>query len=117
MAQRRVAKQRTRQRRRLKNWYLVFLGQSANAQGHQIAALGHHTRRAHVLVQVLQRHREVGRVGDDDVGLGYFGHHAALGNLLLLAADLRLDLWIAVAFLAFLAQVLARHAQLARVAP
>jgi hypothetical protein len=57
--------------------------QLADAQRHQLGALGDHARRAPShLSGVLQGDREVRRVGDDDVRLRHLGHHPpALGHL------------------------------------
>ena len=102
-----MREQRARQRRSLENRHLVFGRDLADAGRDLVGALGHDDRRAHALLVVAQRHREVRRVGDDDVRLRHFLHHAAAGQLLLHAADAALHFGRAVALLRFLADFLA----------
>ena len=64
------------------------------------APLATHPRRGHRVALVLERDREVGRVGDDDGGLRTAREHAAARHLALQAADAALDLGVAFVHLA-----------------
>ena len=106
-----MAVQRARQRRRLQARNAVFARQLPDALGHRAHALGDHDRRAVTRLQVFERDREVGRVGDHHVGLGHGRHHPFARHLALCAAHVQLDAGIALAFLLLLAHLLHRHPQ------
>src|SRR5690606_32659679 len=86
------------------------------AGGHQPCTLGNHFGCTALPFLVDQGNREMRRVGDNDIGIGHLGHHSAPGHGALLLADTTLDVGVAVAFLVFLPDVLARHAHLLEVA-
>ena len=66
---------------------------------------------------VAQGDRVVGRVGDDDVGVGDRGHHAADGHLALAALELALDLGVDVLLLGLAPDLVLGHAEVALVLP
>src|SRR5438105_315137 len=68
----------------------VFGRDLLDLQRDPVGALGHADRRVHAAL-VLQRHGVVGRVGDDDRGLGDRGHHAPAAALHADLPDLGLD--------------------------
>jgi hypothetical protein len=83
--------QGARQRWIANDRHIMLFGQASDLGGDQVLALGDHLRRRARAV-VAQRHREMGRVGDDHVGAGDRGHHAHTRGLLLAAPERRLDL-------------------------
>src|SRR5258706_3404348 len=66
-----------RQRHVLDDGNIVLAGDFPDLERDGIDALGHADRRRHAAL-VGKRHRVVGRVGDDDGGLGNRGHHPLL---------------------------------------
>ena len=78
----------------------------------RLQPFGHHHRRRH-LRPILQRHGEVGGIGDDHGGALHVLQHAAPPHLPLQSAHPRLDRGIAVGLLVFVAQLLLAHAQIA----
>src|SRR4051812_23019384 len=73
---------------------LVRTGDFPDLEGEIVDALGDADRRRHAAL-VGQRHRIVGRVGDDHGGLGNRGHHPLLHALLAQLPDLALDVRVA----------------------
>jgi len=80
-----VAVDRPRQGRTLDDGDAGLAGQVADAQGHEIGALGHQLRGAHLRLLVFQRDGEMGGIGDDHIRLGdlFFQalHRALHGDL------------------------------------
>ena len=73
------------------------LPELANAQRYlNHITLGHHAWRAHVRLAIDQRHREMGRIGDDDVRSRHLRHDACPRHCLLLLANAHLDLRVAI---------------------
>ena len=82
----------------------MFGRQLADPGRDQVHALGDHFRRAHLAIGVLERDREMRRVGDDHVGGRHARHHAAPRERALLRADPALHVRIA-----FVLAMLALH--------
>ena len=57
----------------------------------EIRPLGRHLRGDHFPVTIGHGHGQMGRVGDDHIGLGDLGHHPPAGHFPLEAAHPRLD--------------------------
>src|SRR5579871_4913312 len=87
VAQLALAVQRPGQGRVRHDRDLVLLRHLSNLRRQEIGALGHHDRRGLLLLVVHQRHRVVGRVGHDYVGLLQVLHHPAAGHLTPLALE------------------------------
>ena len=112
-----VGMQGTRQWRSIQDRHGMRLPELANAQRHLITSLGHHAWRAHVRLAIDQRHREMGRIGDDDVRSRHLRHHACPRHCLLLLTNARLDLRVAIRLLVLTLDLFETHAQLLGMAP
>src|SRR5688572_3868682 len=109
--------ERARQRRGFDDGNIVFRGDLADLRGQQLGALGDDNGRAIPGFVVAQRHGEVRRVGDHDVGRGYVLQHAATRQRALCLANAAAGFGRAFALLVFFLHFLARHAQVLGVLP
>jgi len=85
---------------------VVLLGDRLDPLGHFIVAFGDDDGSEHLEAIVFERDGDVGRVGDDHVGLGYFLHHASPCHFALQAADAAFDHGIAFRLLDLIAHLL-----------
>ena len=117
VAQFSVGIERARQGRRFEHRDVMLRGDFADSQSEQVRALRNHAGRALLAILIFQRDRVMRGVGDDDVRLGDFGHHAPPGNLALLGAYPALDLRVAFRFFCFLPCFFLGHPELAVMVP
>ena len=97
---------------------LVLPAYLADLERDLVHPLGQHLgRRPGLALIVLQGHRIVGRVGDDDIGLGHVPHHAARRHLHLQAPDAPLHLGLALGVLVLVLDLLLGHLELAGMIP
>ena len=97
---------------------VVFAPDLPDLHRHLVDPLGQYLgRRPRLARIVFERHRVVGRVGDDHIGLGDIPHHAAHGHLHLQLAYPPLDLGLAFAVLELVLDLLLGHLELAIVVP
>ena len=90
----------------------MFSGELLDALGDLVVALREDDGRGHGFGVVFQCDGDVGWVGDDDVGLGDFLHHASLRHLALDLADLGFDQWVAFGLFEFFFHFLLGHHQI-----
>ncbi len=107
-----VGVKRTRQHRRLQYRDGVVFGNIPDFHGKQISPFRHHLRRPHGGFVVFDGDRKVGRVHQNEVGLGHGANAVALCNFALPLAQLALHLRVAVGFLVLLLHFLLRHLHL-----
>jgi hypothetical protein len=99
---------------RFQHRHLRTTGCVADAEGHQVCALGHHLGRRHAAVVIQQGDGEVRGVHDDHTGSRYGGQHPTVGGLSHARLLLALDLRVALDLLVFLFDFLVAHAQAAK---
>ncbi len=87
----------------------MFTGNFTNFKGNMVGTLGNNRWCIHGFPFITDGNRQVGRVGNNDIGLGNLRHHPAPCLLHLHGTDARFELRVALGLFMFFLDLLLGH--------